>query len=481
VNFRKAIAIGNEHIGPGSYAVLSVKDTGTGMSKEVQESIFEPFFSTKEVGKGTGMGLSTVYGVVKQHEGYITVHSTLGEGTVFKVYVPTTDREIEENADVAVNDLTGDETILAVDDEPLLIGLVVEMLEPLGYRILVASNGEEALKVCNDFKGRIDLLLTDVIMPGMNGRELAEKFIVKRPETKVIFMSGYTDDAIAHHGVLEEGIVLVNKPLKSSILAKEIREVLDADLHKSANQSIHDKLNGINILLADDNDDIRKLIQVYLKDYACNTDTAENGEIAVEKFKLGRYDLVLMDMQMPVMDGLTATRHIREWEDETGPGQTKIVALTGNAAQEEIDKCLHAGCSYHLAKPIKKDALVNALVSNISVMQSYVRSSEEIQEEKEERFVAHVDTDLKDLIPEYLEERQNDMTRIQEAMKAQDYETVRILGHTLKGSGGGYGFDPITEIGAHIEGAAKEANEEEIEKWNNKLSDYIQNIEIIYE
>jgi signal transduction histidine kinase/CheY-like chemotaxis protein len=482
VYFRKGFNIGNEHIEPGPYAVLSVRDTGVGMSEEVQESIFEPFFSTKAIGKGTGMGLATVYGIVKQHGGFITVHSKLRKGTVFKVYVPSTDKDIEEDITIHTNVLTGNETILVVDDEPLLSGLVVEMLEPLGYRVLVAFNGEEALKACSNFNGRIDLLLTDVIMPGMNGRELADEFITKRPETKVIYMSGYTDDVIAHHGVLEDSVVLVNKPIKRSIVTSKIREVLGTRAHQLDNQAADEKLNGLNILIADDNDDMRKLIQVYMKDYECTIDTAENGKIAVEKFKLGRYDLVLMDMQMPVMNGLTATGQIREWEDETGLGQTKIVALTGNAAQEEIDKCLLAGCSSHLAKPIKKDELVNALVSNISIIQNYVHRSEKIQEEdKEERFVAHVDTDFNDLIPEYLEERQNDISRMQEAIKVQDYETILILGHSIKGTGGGFGFDAITNIGANLENAAEAKDFEEVTRLVNELEEYIDNVEITYE
>ncbi len=480
VYFKKEFYIGNEHVKPGRYTMLSVRDTGEGMSENVRESIFEPFFSTKEVGKGTGMGLSTVHGVVKQHSGYITVYSKIGEGTVFKVYIPVTDKELEAETTIKTNDLTGNETILVVDDEPLLRSLVVEMLDPLGYRILVASNGEEAMEVCNSFNGRIDLLLTDVIMPVMNGKNLADKFVLKRPETKVIYMSGYTDDAIVHHGVLEDDVVLINKPLKSSVIVNKMREVLDAGPNKVHNEAA-ETLPEIHILLADDNADMRNLIQVYLKDGECTVDTAENGEIAVEKFKAGRYDIILMDMQMPVMDGITATKKIRKWEAENGSVQTKIVALTGNAATEDIDKCMHAGCSSHLAKPVKKDTLVHELALQMSVRKSDVYSNEGIMQEKEEMFVAHVDMDLKDLIPDYLEERLKDMNRIQEAVKAQDYETVKILGHTLKGSGGGYGFDSITEIGIHIESAAEEANENEIEKWNNKLSDYLDSVEIIYD
>ena len=291
-------------------------------------------------------------------------------------------------------------------------------------------------------------------------------------------MSGYTDDAIAQHGVLEEGLVLVNKPIKGEILASRIREVMDAKLNqKSVIAKDHD-INGLKILLVDDNEDIRSLVQVYIKNYNCMIDIAENGNIAVGKFRSGQYDIVLMDMQMPVMDGLTAVREMRTWENENGSAETTIIAMTGNSDKEAIDECLNAGYTNHIAKPIKKDLLINTLLANSSPTFITPCDTEEIQNEK---ILAHVDPDLKDLIPEYLEERQSDISKIQEAIKIKDYETVSIVGHTLKGSGGGFGFDPINEIGMHIETAAKEEDYEDIEKWNNKLSDYLENVEIVYE
>jgi CheY-like chemotaxis protein len=478
INFKRALDIGNEHIEPGSYMMLSVRDTGTGISSEVKEKMFEPFFSTKEVGKGTGMGLATVYGIVKQHSGHISVHSNLGKGTIFKIYIPFTEMEVEDDTVIPLRVSTGNETILVVDDEPLLRDLIKGMLDPLGYNVLTACDGEDALQFIAGYDGRIDLLLTDVIMPGMNGRDLAVEVLIERPEIKVIFMSGYTDDVLANHGVLAEGITLINKPIKSNVLASKIREVLNSDLHKLQSQSAHEKLKGLNILLADDNEDIRKLIKVFLEDYKCNIDIAENGKAALEKFRPGRYDLVLMDMQMPVMDGLTATKEIRTREKETGTEKTTIIALTGNASEEKVNECLNAGCSNHLAKPIKREQLVNALVSDASVIKHNECNNEE---EQIENIVAHVDKDLKELIPKYLSERQNDINRIHDAIKEQDYEAVRSLGHTLKGSGGGYGFDQITEIGIHLEESANENNLEDIEKYTNELSYYIENVDIIYE
>jgi CheY-like chemotaxis protein len=152
---------------PGSYLRLSVSDTGIGMSNEVKDKIFEPFFSTKEVGKGTGMGLATVYGIVKQHNGYIEVQSEPAKGSKFSIYLPVAEGEIEEIEEHQPERiLTGDETILVVDDEPQLRDIIIGMLKPLGYRVFGAANGEEALQISDEFRGRIDLLLTDVIMPG---------------------------------------------------------------------------------------------------------------------------------------------------------------------------------------------------------------------------------------------------------------------------------------------------------------------------
>jgi PAS domain S-box-containing protein len=217
-------------IPPGPYIKMSVTDTGEGMSNAVKEKIFEPFFTTKEIGKGTGMGLATVYGIVRQHKGYIFVHSRPGMGSTFYIYFPAVRKDQLDRSEIGQEDETllgGNETILVVDDEPMICDIVEETLQPLGYRVLLASNGDEALEACQSVHGNINLLLTDVIMPGLNGRELAERFLQKRPDTKVIYMSGYTDEVIGRHGVLEPGIIFLHKPLSPLTLTRKIREVLD--------------------------------------------------------------------------------------------------------------------------------------------------------------------------------------------------------------------------------------------------------------
>ena len=213
----------------GEYVMLSVSDNGCGMDAETQARIFDPFFTTKELGKGTGLGLSTVYGIVKQSEGTVWVYSEAGKGTTFKIYLPRVD-EVTQTPGQAITLSPvprGHETILVVEDENIVRALTTEILEKHGYRVLSAANGAEGLRTCLEFNGRIDLLITDVVMPQMSGRELAEQFALTRPETRVLFMSGFTDDAIVRHGVLDDDVFFIQKPFSPDALAIKTRFVLD--------------------------------------------------------------------------------------------------------------------------------------------------------------------------------------------------------------------------------------------------------------
>ena len=224
-NFRE-----HRFIQPGRYVVLSVSDTGHGMDKETQSRIFEPFFTTKEKGKGTGLGLSTVYGIVKQSGGEIVVESEPGRGAIFNIYLPRI-TDLTHRAPTAQGERpvrAGTETILLVEDEIGVRHLVREMLHRLGYKIHEASSGADAVRIFAQHQNTIDLLLTDVIMPQMSGRELAERLKALQPLLKVLYISGYTDDMLAHHGVLESNVYLLQKPFAPDELAKKLREVLDA-------------------------------------------------------------------------------------------------------------------------------------------------------------------------------------------------------------------------------------------------------------
>jgi PAS domain S-box-containing protein len=215
---------------PGHYVMLAVIDSGVGIAAETLAHIFEPFFTTKEVGKGTGLGLATVYGVVKQSGGYIWVDSEPGQGASFQIFLPRVEEAVTTM--VAITPLAetigGSETILLVEDAEALRKLTQSLLECHGFRVLVAQNGEEAIQVEAQHSGRINLLLTDVVMPGMNGRVLTERLLPKQPAMRVLYISGYTDSFIAGHGVLERGVVLLHKPFTEDALIRKVREVLDS-------------------------------------------------------------------------------------------------------------------------------------------------------------------------------------------------------------------------------------------------------------
>jgi nitrogen-specific signal transduction histidine kinase/ActR/RegA family two-component response regulator len=233
-NFKLEEDSGLQGIGitPGYYVMLTVSDTGVGMDLETRSHIFEPFFTTKESNKGMGLGLSTVYGIVRQSNGHIWVYSEPGLGTIFKIYLPVTKDPSEQVAPKSTNNplLRGHETILVVEDEDGIRSLVRKLLQKSGYSVLEASHGIEALQISEQYQNKIHLLLTDVVMPIMSGRELAEQLTVIRPDMKVLYMSGYTREAIDHHGMLDPGLAFLQKPFSLTTLSQKIREVLEAEV-----------------------------------------------------------------------------------------------------------------------------------------------------------------------------------------------------------------------------------------------------------
>jgi CheY-like chemotaxis protein len=198
------------------------------MDRATQAHIFEPFFSTKEEGKGTGLGLATVYGIVKQSGGFIWVYSEPGRGTTFKIYLPRVDAEAERLRPRRTDGVfTGSETVLVVEDEPTLREVVGAILRAHGYTVVLAADADEAERLAREQTGPFHLLLTDVVMPGRGGRELADRLAAARPGLRVLYMSGYTDDAVVRHGVLEAGVDFIQKPFTPGALARKVREVLD--------------------------------------------------------------------------------------------------------------------------------------------------------------------------------------------------------------------------------------------------------------
>jgi CheY-like chemotaxis protein len=226
-NHATAVQFTQGEVRPGNYVMLVVSDTGCGMSQEVQGHIFEPFFTTKEAGKGTGLGLATVYGIVNQSGGYIAVESTLGEGATFRVFLPRVFEAMDSpgNRATSAPDSSG-ETVLLVEDEDSVRNLASAILNENGYRVLQAKDGEQALGIAREFPDAIHVLITDIVMPQVSGRQLAEAIKSLRPSIQVLYMSGYTDDIISHHGELDSGTAFLQKPFSAKAFINKIVELL---------------------------------------------------------------------------------------------------------------------------------------------------------------------------------------------------------------------------------------------------------------
>jgi CheY-like chemotaxis protein len=213
---------------PGSYVMLAVSDSGQGMEKETLPYIFEPFFTTKEVGKGTGLGLATVYGIVKQHEGNIFVHSEVGRGTTFKIYFPLAhdEPEVAHPSEVAFKPESPSETIVVVEDNEMVREMVVAVLKEAGYGVVAAADPAACVAAIDQHQGPVHLLLTDVVLPGKSGRDLYDELAIRYPHLKVLYMSGYSDNIIAHSGVLEQGTHFIEKPFSIQGLRNKIRQAI---------------------------------------------------------------------------------------------------------------------------------------------------------------------------------------------------------------------------------------------------------------
>ena len=227
--FDEAYCIDHPDFAPGDYILLAVSDNGCGMDAHTLENIFEPFFTTKEIGKGTGLGLAMVYGIVKQNNGFVNVYSEPEYGTTFRIYLPRYQAEsaLSPKTTIETSSGQGYETILLVEDEPAILNMTTKMLEKIGYHVMAARTPGEAIRLAQESIVEISLLLTDVVMPEMNGRDLAKAILTLFPNLRCLFMSGYTANVIAHHGVLDKGVNFIQKPFSREQLGKKIRESLD--------------------------------------------------------------------------------------------------------------------------------------------------------------------------------------------------------------------------------------------------------------
>ena len=333
---------------PGTYVRLTVSDTGTGMDAATQSHLFEPFFTTKKTGEGTGLGLSIVYGIVKQAGGFIRVSSDLGKATSFEIYWPAADgdADVEEAApEIAAERLQGTETILLVEDQPELRKLTRMVLTKHGYKVLEAANGGEALFHAERFAGPIHLMLTDVVMPGLNGRELAERLKPLRPEMKVLYMSGFTENAMSQRGILKQGMEYLQKPASPENLALKVRRVLGP------------RRPAGTVLVVDDEEGIRGLFRQILRTAGYGVLEAENGKQALKQAASRDLDLVITDLTMCGQEGVATIQLLRKrWP------RLKIIAMSGAAVADlELNGSNLLGAHAMLTKPIPADQLLETV------------------------------------------------------------------------------------------------------------------------
>jgi two-component system cell cycle sensor histidine kinase/response regulator CckA len=346
-DFGEDAVLPSKDASPGHYVMLSVTDTGVGMSEEILRHIFEPFFTTKGVGVGTGLGLSTVYGTVKQSGGWIQVNSQPGQGSRFQVYLP----RVEQPAASAGERIApstgfgrGVETILLAEDQVEVRRLARRILSSNGYRVLEAASGPEALELSRRHEGQIDLLVTDVIMPHMTGRELATGLSVLRPEVKVLYVSGYTADIIGREGVLDPGVDYLPKPFTPSELALKVREVLGQS--KTAQR----------ILLLDDDDAVRGLVQQTLSDAGYQVSSACDGRQGARLAAEQHFDLVLTDLLMPEQEGIETIRQLhRDFPS------IRIIAMSGAPDSIYLKTAEYLGAHVTLRKPIDCQNLLRVI------------------------------------------------------------------------------------------------------------------------
>ena len=334
-----------ENIPKGRYAVLEVKDNGRGMTPQTKQRAFEPFFTTKASGQGSGLGLSTVYGIVKQNGGHIRLESELGAGTVCKIFLPQDcDGPNSAPAKLGQAATRRNETILLVEDDPSIRVLVEEILASAGYNLLAAETGDRAIQLADEYEGDIHLLLTDVILPNMGGKEIAARIAVVRPEIKVLFMSGYMGDTASGSGSLEPGVEFLQKPFTPDALCEKIGGLL------STSSLIR------RVLVVDDDASLRNLLAQTLEGAGFETFTAGDGREARMQIEKHLIDVVVTDLAMPGEEGMELIRALKKRQPDL-----KIVAMSGAFGSEVLRAARALGAHISLIKPISKETILQSM------------------------------------------------------------------------------------------------------------------------
>ncbi len=331
---------------PGDYIMMSVSDDGCGMDEETQARIFEPFFTTKEQGKGTGLGLSTVYGIVKQSGGHTGVSSAKGQGTTFKIYLPSVEEAVDERKDEPSEEYSvgGRETVLLVEDDANVRGLVQQILRNHGYTVLEAPDPAEALRIAHEQSNPLDLLLTDVVMPQMSGYQLADRLAAFRPEMRVLYMSGYTDEGVVHHRIQEPRVSFIQKPFSSETLLRKARRILDAPSRLAP------------VLVVDDDSVIREILRRTLENAGFPVIEAQSGKEALARIEGKSIDLLITDLVMPDGEGLEIIRAMKR----TFP-RLKVIAISGAFGGSFLKAAELLGAHATLQKPFKLDELLDTV------------------------------------------------------------------------------------------------------------------------
>ena len=464
---------------------FAVQDTGIGIPDDAREVIFAPYSqvdtsTTRKFG-GTGLGLTISWRVVELMKGRIWTEGNVGNvgnvghvGTGSTFYF-TARFAVSSKHHVAVAPPPielGEIKTLIIDDNETNRRILSEMLSRWGAAVTEANGGQQAMAAllgATQAGAPYSLVLLDRRMPGVDGFEVAEA-IHRQPAmagtTILMLTSDNRAEDIARGRALGVAAYLV-KPVKQAELLEAIQEVRGGATHAAERPAVQARPvpagpRSLRILLAEDSQDNVLLIEAYLKASGYAADVARNGEIALEKFIAGTYDVVLMDVQMPIMDGYSASRRIRQWEADNNATPVPILALTAHALPEEVRKSFDAGCTAHLTKPIRKATLLAAI-------------------EEHTIGLVRVISSLAALVPGFLEGRRRDIESIAAALEHSDYDDIRMLGHNMKGCGAGYGFNRITQIGASIEHAAARRVPEEIRAWSSELARYLDGLHVVYE
>ena len=330
---------------PGRYVMLAVSDNGCGMTPEVRQRAFEPFFTTKGLGSGTGLGLATVYGIIRQSGGHIWLYSEPGAGTTFKVFFPSVDAP-EDAAPARAQKSTerGSETILVVEDDPAVRHLVEEILGSAGYHVMAAEDGPSAMRVAERHRGEIDLLLTDVVLPKMGSKEVASRLTALRPEIKVIFMSGYTGHSATQNGALDPDVAFIPKPFSPDSLCDKVRAQLNS------RPAIR------RVLVVDDEPAIRGVIVEMLRGSGFQTFTATDGRDARQRLQENPIDLIITDLAMEGEEGIELIRALRKENSEI-----KIIAMSGTFGTDILTIARALGADATLAKPVSPATLLKSI------------------------------------------------------------------------------------------------------------------------